>query len=70
VTYLNGGHPKNPEPEIRCTFCGTPLAEVRRMAFLNYDRAICDGCVTLCAEILSEADQQDARIRLIHGAAP
>lgn len=58
MTYLGGGHPRHPQPEIRCTFCGEGLSEVKGVAALHVGLAICDGCVQLCVELIAEADRE------------
>jgi hypothetical protein len=47
--------------EITCTFCGSPLSEVRRMAVMSVDRCICDGCVKLCQELIDAEDEAEKR---------
>ena len=41
------------ENEIRCSFCGRPQSQVRRL-IAGPDVYICNECVDLCRDIISE----------------
>lgn len=38
-------------PSVRCTWCGKPEGEVRKI-LSGGSAHICDGCVALCADVL------------------
>jgi hypothetical protein len=50
--------PDLPDPaQLACSFCGTPRAQVQTM-FAGPEAYICNECVTLCAKVLAERDNQ------------
>ena len=58
-----------PGGELRCSFCGKPQSQVRRL-IAGPDVFICDECVEMCADIIRDAaaqtndsyeDQQESR---------
>lgn len=54
-------HSMNPETQTyTCSFCGKPNEEVSRMIAGPDGVAICEGCVTLCNEIISRAHAEEA----------
>jgi ATP-dependent Clp protease ATP-binding subunit ClpX len=42
------------EPEYVCSFCGKPAADVGQLIAGPGDVCICDECVDLCNEVISE----------------
>ena len=46
----------------RCGFCGKPQSEVRRL-IAGPNAFICDECVALCTDMVSELDQKEAPAR-------
>ncbi len=46
---------KRPERQLRCSFCGKPEDQVRRMV-AGPGVYICDACVQLCAKVIEESD--------------
>ena len=50
----------NHDDELRCSFCGKPRSEVRKL-IMGPDVNICDNCVANCLEILSESESQANR---------
>lgn len=45
-----------------CSFCGRPEAEAQRMIMGPKQVVICDECVKLCEEILSDKDYIDVEV--------
>lgn len=56
--------------KIRCAFCGRALQEVRHMVYQSKQASICDDCVTLCQELIQEADQERVKIEAEQKAQP
>ena len=46
--------------ELRCSFCGKPQSQVRRL-IAGPDVYICDECVEMCMDIISEALKEDKK---------
>ena len=47
-----------PEPTLRCSFCGKPQHEVRKL--IAAPRAwICNECVDLCVTVLANSARQE-----------
>ena len=46
--------PNRPEDRVRCSFCGKPQEQVKKLIAGNNNVFICDECIDLCAEILEE----------------
>ena len=44
---------------IRCSFCGKPESQVRKMIAGPHGVYICDECVDICSEIVSEELKDD-----------
>ena len=44
----------NPEHQLHCSFCGKPQSQVKRL-IAGPDVYICDECVEMCMDIISEA---------------
>ena len=40
--------------EVKCSFCGKPASEVKKMVAGNFRSAICDECIEVCENILQE----------------
>ena len=52
---------KNEDRSLRCSFCGKPQDQVKRLIVGPKDVYICDECIGLCAEIIEdEAEEMDA----------
>ena len=45
---------KNGESRIRCSFCGKTEEQVRKLIAGPEGVYICDECVEICSEIISE----------------
>ncbi len=45
---------KNPDNEIRCSFCGKTQSQVRKLIAGPSGVYICDECIDICADILEE----------------
>jgi ATP-dependent Clp protease ATP-binding subunit ClpX len=43
---------KNQGPAERCSFCGKPAAQVKRL-FSGYQAYICNNCVSLCSDLMA-----------------
>ncbi len=50
------------EERIRCSFCGKPDTQVRKMIAGPNGAYICDECVDICAEILEEELEQEPEL--------
>ena len=46
--------PNRPEDRVRCSFCGKPQEQVKKLIAGNNNVFICDECIELCSEILEE----------------
>lgn len=44
--------------EVRCSFCGKSQSAVKKIITAS-DVAICDECIELCNEIISEKNTED-----------
>ena len=53
----------------RCTFCGKTEHQVRKLV-TGPNAAICDECIALCVEIISEERQQDAEHNMLSVPKP
>ena len=51
--------PNKNDARIRCSFCGKPQDQVRKLLSGPNGVYICDECVDLCSEILDEEFSQD-----------
>jgi ATP-dependent Clp protease ATP-binding subunit ClpX len=52
---------KGPNFPHRCSFCGKPYGQVRRL-FSGHEAFICNECVTLCSDLLAnEPDREEAK---------
>ncbi len=51
---------KNSEGKVRCSFCGKPQEQVRKLIAGPNGAFICDECVDICSEIIEEEFEQDA----------
>lgn len=49
----------NSDDRIRCSFCGKPESQVRKMIAGPHGVYICDECVDICSEIVSEELKDD-----------
>ena len=45
---------KGNEPKIRCSFCGKPEEQVRKLIAGPNGAYICDECIEICSEIIDE----------------
>ena len=50
--------PKDGDKRVRCSFCGKPQGQARRLIAGN-DAYICDECVRLCLDIIGEDFQEE-----------
>lgn len=57
---------KGNEPKVRCSFCGKPEDKVHKLIAGPDGAYICDECIELCAEILSE-DMEEPAVRGAEG---
>ena len=57
---------KGNEPKVRCSFCGKPEDKVHKLIAGPDGAYICDECIELCAEILSE-DMDEPAVRGAEG---
>ena len=57
---------KGNEPRVRCSFCGKPEDKVHKLIAGPDGAYICDECIELCAEILSE-DMEEPAVRGAEG---
>lgn len=48
--------PKNPRIQYRCSFCGKSQEQVRRLIAGPGGVYICDGCIALCQQIITEEE--------------
>lgn len=58
----------------RCTFCGKSENQVRKLV-TGSGAAICDECIELCVDIISEERDKDAQLNILqlpkpHRSAP
>lgn len=53
----------------RCTFCGKTEHQVRKLV-TGPSAAICDECIALCVDIISEERQKDAEVNVLHLPRP
>ncbi len=53
----------------RCTFCGKSEHQVRKLV-TGPSAAICDECIGLCVDIISEERQHDADVNALHLPKP
>jgi len=53
---------ENKDAGYICNFCGRPEAQAHRMIMGPDKVVICDECVKLCEEIMSEKDMVDVEI--------
>jgi len=53
----------------RCSFCGKPSAQVKRL-FAGHEAYICNECVGLCSDILESAAESAAPGEIIEAPAP
>lgn len=52
---------KGPDFPHRCSFCGKPYGQVRRL-FSGHEAFICNECVSLCSDLLAnEPDREEAK---------
>ena len=49
---------KDDRKHIRCSFCGKNVDAAKRMIAGPFDIFICDECVSLCSEILSDPEME------------
>jgi len=49
--------------EYRCSFCGKPASQVRKLIMGPKDAYICDECVDVCAEIIEEEFHDSETVR-------
>ena len=59
---------KGNEPKVRCSFCGKPEDKVHKLIAGPDGAYICDECIELCAEILSE-DMDEPAVRGAEGSS-
>ncbi len=52
----------NDSKEMRCSFCGRPRSEVRKL-ILGPSVNICDDCIRTCVDILEEGDAQNKPVK-------
>ena len=50
-----------PEGTVYCSFCGKSTDEVKKMIAGPANAFICDECTTICAEILDEELEKEAK---------
>lgn len=53
----------------QCTFCGKTEKQVRKLV-TGPNAAICDECIALCVDIISEERQHDADVNVLHLPKP
>jgi ATP-dependent Clp protease ATP-binding subunit ClpX len=51
---------KTPDGTERCSFCGKPVAQVKRL-FSGYQAYICNNCVALCNDLLDVEQEPEAK---------
>lgn len=61
---------KGNEPKIRCSFCGKPEEQVRKLIAGPNGAYICDECIEICSEIIDEEfemydETEDTSINLL-----
>ena len=56
--------PNRPEDRVRCSFCGKPQEQVKKLIAGNNNVFICDECIDLCAEILEEEMDDNEEVDL------
>ena len=52
--------PSFSEGDLRCSFCGKPAADVRKL-IAGPAVFICDACVSACVDILARENDADAK---------
>ncbi len=58
---------EGPRPQQRCSFCGKPHGEVKRL-FSGHEALICNECVVLCGDMLQTAPDPEPNEQI--GEAP
>lgn len=53
----------------RCTFCGKSENQVRKLV-TGSGAAICDECIELCVDIISEERDKDAQLNILQLPKP
>ena len=54
---------KNSDDRIKCSFCGKPQGQVRKLISGPSGVYICDECIEICSDIIMEEfDDMDAEI--------
>ena len=53
----------------RCTFCGKSESQVRKLV-TGSGAAICDECIELCVDIISEERDKDAQLNILQLPKP
>lgn len=64
-----GSGPDDPKLTHRCSFCGKPSAQVKRL-FAGHESYICNECVGLCSDILDSAAETETPTELINIPTP
>ena len=64
-----GGGPDDPKLTHRCSFCGKPSGQVKRL-FAGHESYICNECVGLCSDILESAAETDTPAELVNIPLP
>ncbi|MDD5922476.1 MAG: ATP-dependent Clp protease ATP-binding subunit ClpX [Eubacteriales bacterium] len=52
--------PRDTSHELRCSFCGKPQSQVRRLV-AGPGVYICDECINMCSEIIQDTEEQGYR---------
>ncbi len=60
----SGEPPENTQLTQRCSFCGKPGAQVKRL-FAGHEAYICNECVGLCSDILKSSADADLPAELV-----
>lgn len=58
---------KNPEKDVRCSFCNKSQEQVRKLIAGPQGVYICDECIEICTDILEEEFEEDIEVS---GTAP
>ena len=53
--FLAGEEARQEQQGLRCSFCGKPQRQVSFLAFGPQGVSICNACLDLCQEILTQA---------------
>ncbi|HSH00301.1 MAG TPA: ATP-dependent Clp protease ATP-binding subunit ClpX [candidate division Zixibacteria bacterium] len=64
-----GDGPDDPKLTHRCSFCGKPSGQVKRL-FAGHESYICNECVGLCSDILDSAAETDTPTELVNIPTP